>query len=78
MFTTLVSRYPLAFSLFVDCYFTEHVFNLGFGSLGVFSLVAGFMRNKIALIVFRALMGIGKEFLIGYTVQWLTYRKVLP
>jgi hypothetical protein len=39
--------------------FIEHVFNLGFGSLGIFSLVAGFMRNKIALIVFRALMGIG-------------------
>jgi len=63
----LLSAYQLTFASFLllsgrvaDVYNPKHVFNLGFGSLGIFSLVAGFMRNKIALIVFRALMGIGE------------------
>lgn len=42
----------------------EHLFNGGFGLLGIVCLVAGFLRNKIALIVFRAFMGICASFTI--------------
>lgn len=36
----------------------EILFNTGFLSLGVLSLIAGFIRNKIGLIVIRAFSGI--------------------
>jgi hypothetical protein len=35
----------------------EHLFTIGLTGLGVVSLVAGFLRNKIAIIVMRAFSG---------------------
>ena len=39
---------------------SENAFIIGVAFLGIFSLFAGFVNNKIAIIVLRALMGIGK------------------
>lgn len=39
----------------------EHTFICGVFSLGILSIGAGFVKDKIALIVIRALSGIGAQ-----------------
>lgn len=61
----IVSAYQLTFAAFLLCsgrvadiYNAKHVFVLGVGTLGIFSLVTGFVKNKIGVFVLRAVMGV--------------------
>ncbi|KZV87502.1 MFS general substrate transporter [Exidia glandulosa HHB12029] len=74
----LVSAYQLTFASFLLCsgrisdiYNTKYVFVLGAGSLGVFSLITGFIKQKIVLIVLRALAGIGAAMSIPSSLTLL-------
>ena len=40
----------------------EYVFILGAAGMGFLALGAGFVRHQVALIILRALMGIGKSY----------------
>ncbi|KAF9262403.1 MFS general substrate transporter [Marasmius fiardii PR-910] len=67
----LLSGYQLTFSAFMltsgrlaDVYNATYVFASGAALMGIFALVAGFVRNQIALIVMRALMGIGASLTV--------------
>jgi MFS family permease len=51
---------------------------MGFGGLGIASLIAGFLRNKIALIVFRALMGIGAALTIPSALHLIVHLYTEP
>jgi MFS family permease len=45
------------------------LFICGFGSVGIFSLVAGFVNDKIGLIVLRAIVGLCEHFLLILHLQ---------
>jgi hypothetical protein len=45
------------------------VFTIGIGGVGVISLISGFLRNKIALIVMRAFTGICEYIDLSYLVE---------
>lgn len=60
----LVSAYQITFASFLLCsgrvadiYNAKYTFVLGAGSLGVFSLITGFVKQKIGIFVLRALAG---------------------
>ncbi|CAA7263630.1 unnamed protein product [Cyclocybe aegerita] len=62
----LLGAYQLTFAALLlvsgrvsDLYNPKWVFIVGAATMGIFALVAGFIRNEIALIVLRALMGAG-------------------
>ncbi|KZT37994.1 MFS general substrate transporter [Sistotremastrum suecicum HHB10207 ss-3] len=61
----LISAYQLTFAAFLllsgrisDVYSPKWSFVAGTAALGVLSIIAGFMNNKVGLLVFRALCGI--------------------
>ncbi|OJA15219.1 hypothetical protein AZE42_10238 [Rhizopogon vesiculosus] len=65
--TWLVSAFQLTFASFLlisgrisDVYNPKNVLIGGVASLGVISLCAGFVDNKVPMIICRALMGIGE------------------
>jgi hypothetical protein len=58
MFTVLVSTLDGFGSFSPDITSPEYLFIGGFGSVGIFSLVAGFINDKIGLIVLRAVVGL--------------------
>jgi hypothetical protein len=47
----------------------EYLFICGFGSVGIFSLVAGLVNDKIGLIVLRAIIGLCEHFLLILHLQ---------
>ncbi|KAJ3515160.1 hypothetical protein NLJ89_g1938 [Agrocybe chaxingu] len=62
----LLGAYQLTFAALLlvsgrvsDLYNPKWVFIVGAAAMGIFALVAGFIRNEIPLIVLRALMGAG-------------------
>ncbi|KAH8105285.1 MFS general substrate transporter [Cristinia sonorae] len=67
----IISAFGLTFASFLlisgkisDVYNPKYAFIIGFAVLGIFSLIAGFMKDKIALIVIRALCGIAASLTI--------------
>ena len=67
--TWVVSAFQLTFSAFLlvsgklsDVFNAKYAFVAGITLLSAFSLITGFMNNKIALFVLRALTGIGELF----------------
>jgi MFS family permease len=54
-------------------YNPKYLFNSGFGVLGVLSLGAGFVRNKIALIVLRAFTGIAAAITIPSALNLIVH-----
>ncbi|PPQ70823.1 hypothetical protein CVT24_001040 [Panaeolus cyanescens] len=69
--TWLLAGYQLTFAALLlisgrvtDLYNPKWVFTIGALIVAVFSLVSGFIRNGVVLIIFRAIMGIGAALTI--------------
>ncbi|KAI0073356.1 MFS general substrate transporter [Panus rudis PR-1116 ss-1] len=69
--TWLISAFQLTFAAFLlvsgrvsDIYSPKYTFITGIATLGILSLVSGFARQKIALIILRALTGVAASFTI--------------
>ncbi|KZV88947.1 MFS general substrate transporter [Exidia glandulosa HHB12029] len=74
----LVSAYQLTFASFLLCagrvsdvYNPKYTFIIGAVVLGVFSIIGGFMTNKIALLVMRAFSGIAAALTIPSSLTLL-------
>ncbi|KAH0835604.1 major facilitator superfamily domain-containing protein [Lanmaoa asiatica] len=76
----VVSGFQLTFASFLlisgrisDVYNPKNAFITGVASLGILSIGAGFVDNKIAIIVFRALMGIASAMSIPSALTLLVH-----
>jgi len=76
----LLSAYQLTFAALLlvsgrvsDLYNPKWVFVTGAGTMGVFALVAGFIRSQIPLIIFRALMGSGGSLTIPAAMHLIVH-----
>ncbi|CCM02246.1 uncharacterized protein FIBRA_04327 [Fibroporia radiculosa] len=76
----LLSSYQLTFAALLlisgrvsDIYSAKWVFVIGIVIMGVFSLVGGFMRHEIPLIVCRALMGAGAALTIPSALHLIVH-----
>ncbi|TFK67273.1 MFS general substrate transporter [Pluteus cervinus] len=55
-----------------DLYHPKPIFITGFFIVGIFGLIAGFMHNIIAIIILRAVQGIGASMTIPSAISMLT------
>ncbi|TFK61364.1 MFS general substrate transporter [Pluteus cervinus] len=76
----LNSAYQLTFASFLlvsgrmaDIYNPKYIFLAGAGPLGAFALGAGFVRNKVAIIILRALSGCAASLTIPSSLRLLVH-----
>lgn len=84
MSIVLVSTFPSRVeSTNIEANFPELLFIGGFGSVGIFSLVAGFVNDKIGLIVLRAVVGLcasifSADFTRANHERWIVAAMSIP